>query len=62
MKSKTDLVYTLVSEEGPEHDKRFVSNVSHMGKILGTGEGKTKKAAEKLAAANAIRDFGHLYK
>ena len=61
-KSKTDLVYTLVSEEGPEHDKRFVSNVSHMGKILGTGEGKTKKAAEKLAAANAIRDFGHLYK
>lgn len=61
-KSKTDLVYTLVSEEGPEHDKRFVSNVSHMGKILGIGEGKTKKAAEKQAAANAIRDFGHLYK
>lgn len=61
-KSKTDLVYNLISEEGPEHNKRFVASVTHLGKILGTGEGKTKKAAEKQAAANAIRDFGHLYK
>ena len=61
-KSKIDLEYTLISEEGPEHNKRFVSSVSHMGKVLGTGEGKTKKASEKEAAKNAIRDYGHLYR
>ena len=61
-KSKTDLEYTIVSEDGPEHNKHFVANVSHMGKVLGVGEGKTKKAAEKEAAKNAIRDYGHLYR
>ena len=60
-KSKTDLVYEIISEDGPEHNKHFVAQVSHMGKILGTGEGKTKKAAEKEAAKNALEDFGHLY-
>ena len=60
-KSKTDLVYEIISEDGPEHNKHFVAQVSHMGKILGTGEGKTKKAAEKEAAKNALDDFGHLY-
>ena len=61
-KSKVDLVYTLVSEDGPEHNKHFVAAVSHMGKVLGQGEGKTKKAAEKQAAKKAIEDFGYLYK
>ena len=60
-KSKTDLVYEIISEDGPEHNKHFVAQVSHMGKILGTGEGKTKKAAEKEAAKKALDDFGHLY-
>lgn len=60
-KSKTDLVYEIISEDGPEHNKHFVAQVSHMGKVLGTGEGKTKKAAEKEAAKNALDDFGHLY-
>ncbi len=52
--SRTDLVYELVKSEGPEHNKHFVSQVSHMGKVLGVGEGKTKKEAEKQAAYQAL--------
>ena len=55
--SKVDLVYELVRSEGPDHDKHFVSSVSHMGKVLGTGEGKTKKDAEKQAALKAIQTY-----
>ncbi len=60
-KSKVDLEYVLVSEDGPEHNKHFVSKVMHMGRTLGTGEGKTKKEAEKQAAFNAIRDHAKEY-
>ena len=60
-KSKVDLVYVLVSEDGPEHNKHFVSKVTHMGRTLGIGEGKTKKEAEKQAASNAIRDYAKQY-
>lgn len=52
--SKVDLVYELLKAEGPDHDKHFVSQVSHMGKVLGVGEGKTKKEAEKKAAYQAL--------
>ena len=52
--SKTDLIYTLISEEGPEHNKLFVASVSHKGNELGRGEGKTKKEAEKAAALKAL--------
>ena len=52
--SKTDLIYTLISEEGPEHNKIFIAAVSHKGKELGRGEGKTKKEAEKVAALTAL--------
>lgn len=61
-KSKIDLEYVLISEEGPEHNKHFVTKVVHKGKILGIGEGKTKKMSEKQAAANAIRDHGYEYR
>ncbi len=55
--SKVDLVYELVKSEGPDHDKHFVSQVSHLGKVLGVGEGKTKKEAEKQAARKAIETY-----
>ena len=53
--SNQDLAYELVEESGPEHSKKFVSTVSHMGKVLGKGEGKTKKESEKVAAYNALK-------
>ena len=52
--SKTDLVYEIIKADGPDHNKHFVSQVSHMGKVLGEGEGKTKKEAEKKAAYQAL--------
>lgn len=55
--SKVDLVYELVKSDGPDHNKHFVSRVSHLGKVLGEGEGKTKKEAEKQAALRAIEAY-----
>ena len=55
--SKVDLVYELLKSEGPDHNKHFVSQVSHLGKVLGVGEGKTKKEAEKQAALQAIKTY-----
>lgn len=52
--SKLSISYSIIDEKGPDHDKLFVSAVSHNGKILGTGEGKSKKEAEQNAAYNAL--------
>ncbi len=49
-----DIQYVLVGEEGPDHAKIFRVNVQIEGKILGTGTGSTKKAAEQDAAYQAI--------
>jgi ribonuclease III len=46
--------YFILSEQGPEHDKVFVSIVMWEGKELGRGEGRSKKASEILAAENAL--------
>ena len=48
------LSYELLSESGPDHDKRFTAQVSLNGRALGTGEGHTKKAAEQAAARQAL--------
>ncbi len=48
------LTYCLIGEEGPDHAKRFSVAVELNGKTIGTGEGRTKKAAEQSAAKAAI--------
>ena len=53
-KKNQTLAYRLVGESGPDHDKRFVVEVSLNGKVIGTGEGKSKKRAEQEAAHAAI--------
>lgn len=52
---KDAVVYELVSEDGPEHDRRFTVNVRIDGEIYGVGVGHNKKAAEMMAAKEAIR-------
>lgn len=47
--------YELISEIGPAHEKEFKINVSAEGHILGTGNGKSKKAAEQHAAQEALK-------
>jgi ribonuclease-3 len=45
-----------VKEEGPDHDKQFFVEARLSDeKVIGIGQGKTKKAAEQKAAYNAIK-------
>lgn len=56
VQAETDepVVYELLKEEGPDHNKTFQTGVRIGGKIYGTGEGRTKKASEQQAAYQAI--------
>jgi ribonuclease-3 len=48
--------YVIVDQTGPEHDKRFVAEVTWLGTNLGTGEGRSKKEAEVAAAREAMQN------
>ena len=47
-------IYRLISATGPDHDKDFVVQVFVRDQCIGKGEGKSKKRAEKSAAAAAL--------
>lgn len=51
------ITYTLVSEEGPAHEREFFVEVSVGDKVIGKGKGKSKKMAEQQAAAIAIKQL-----
>jgi ribonuclease-3 len=53
--SREPLVYTIVEESGPPHKKAFKAEVSHEGRKLGEGTGKSKKEAEQNAAMEALK-------
>lgn len=53
-KLKKEFHYELCSESGPEHNKVFCVAVYMEEKLLGTGEGRTKKAAEQQAAYQVL--------
>lgn len=46
-------VYEL-SDEGPDHDKRFFARVAVDGTVIGEGQGRSKKLAEQAAAQAAF--------
>ncbi|MGL5715561.1 MAG: ribonuclease III [Paraclostridium sp.] len=52
---ESNIVYDLVEEIGPDHNKKFVMQVNSDGEMLGTGQGKSKKEAEQSAAKQALR-------
>ena len=54
------VVYTLCDASGPEHQKTFRVDVSVGGHIAGSGEGKSKKAAEQESARRALEAFGEI--
>ena len=39
-----------ITDSGPDHEKKFVATVVVNGRELGTGEGRSKKIAEQVAA------------
>jgi len=46
--------YRIVGEEGPDHNKHFVSEVLIGDEVAGIGKGKSKKEAEQNAAREAL--------
>lgn len=51
------LSYEEIGESGPDHDKHFNFVVKLNGKVIGEGEGKSKKEAEQAAAGNALLEL-----
>ncbi|MFZ5986906.1 MAG: ribonuclease III [Bacillota bacterium] len=51
------ITYEIIEEKGPDHSKVFVSQVKVDDKVLGTGEGRTKKEAEQMAAKSSLRNI-----
>ncbi len=50
----SNLAFAIVAEEGPVHDRSFTAVVRWGDRIISTGVGKSKKAAEQEAARQAI--------
>ncbi len=51
---KRSVVYELISETGPSHNKTFTIQVLVDGIVLGIGTGSSKKNAEQMAAKEAL--------
>ncbi len=49
--------YTLVSESGPDHDKRFEMSLVIGERVIATGTGRNKKEAEQQAAKIALGEL-----
>jgi ribonuclease-3 len=49
--------YTVLKEDGPDHDRTFTVAVMLGSDRRGTGSGKNKKEAEQAAARQALRDL-----
>lgn len=59
-RGEVKIEYNIVNMLGPEHDKVFVAEVSADGKVLGSGEGKSKKEAEMNAAKIALQTLKNM--
>ncbi len=52
--------YRVMTESGPDHDKRFQASVMIGDEVKGLGWGKSKKEAEQEAAKNALEEINKL--
>ncbi len=55
--ARGSLVYEIVSESGPDHDKRYECEVLIDNNVMGKGVGSSKKKAEIAAAEDALRSY-----
>jgi len=53
------LTYRMAGEQGPDHDKTFTAEVLLNDRLVGVGEGHSKKEAEQSAAASALENLDH---
>lgn len=52
------LEYCVIDERGPDHAKVFTVEARLNSNVIGVGEGKSKRAAEQMAAKQALALFG----
>jgi ribonuclease-3 len=57
-RQKRQVVYTVLSVEGPAHDRLFTCAAQIDGEQYGTGTGRSKKDAEQAAAKEALDRLG----
>lgn len=58
-KNSTEKIkYSLLKSEGPDHEKIFYFKVLLGSKVLGFGQGKSKKETEHGAAQDALKNMG----
>lgn len=50
-------IYSVIKEEGPQHDRFFTVQVKIGENVYGMGEGRNKKTAEQNAARYALKIF-----
>lgn len=53
-RSGARVTYEVTGEAGPPHDRRFEVDARVEGEVIGRGSGRSKKAAEQEAAAEAL--------
>ena len=51
------VIYKVLKEDGPDHDKNFTLGVFVGDKKMGEGEGPSKQTAQQEAAREAIRKY-----
>ena len=56
---KEPVVYRIVSEGGPDHEKTFAAAALLRERELGRGSGRSKKQAEQAAARAALEGLKH---
>ncbi|HHY04332.1 MAG TPA: ribonuclease III [Thermoanaerobacterales bacterium] len=55
--SNDKILYRVIKEKGPDHNKIFYVEVIWKNKVLGKGIGRNKKEAEQRAAKHAIKNI-----
>jgi ribonuclease-3 len=53
------VTYVVIGESGPPHRRTFEVEATVGGERVGTGAGRSKKAAEQMAAEEALKRLGH---
>ena len=62
VKQTSELPQYRVAASGPDHDRRYVADVYVSGELYGTGNGRSKKEAEQVAAREALVRLADLHK
>jgi ribonuclease III len=53
------VTYAVIGESGPAHARTFEVEATVDRRRIGTGAGRSKKAAEQMAAEEALKHLGH---